>query len=432
MAHVVLPFKPRAWQMPLIDDPAKRITAVVHRRAGKSAGLMWRGIKRALTIARSNPPPRVIHTLPYQVQWDRTGLWDRLAEAGKAIPGARVLVSDRRVILPNGGVYQAGGMDKPDSWRGGYADEVILDEYDDTQADGQATAILPMLADYGGVLVRSGTPKGFGRLKAAYDEAVGPGQSRYLLRWQDTNVLSEEAIFQMRQEMTPEEFAQEFECSFDAPNSGAYYAKLMQDCDRDGRICDVPHDRLLPVFTAWDLGINDSTAIWCIQTTRSGQWRVIRYIEDSGADLSHYVRILQQTGWQFSQHLLPHDVEVSELGTGRSRRDVLQSLGLKNIVTVPAGPGSVADGINATKMLLPKCWFDRNGTAPGVKALWNYRREWNEKGQVFRSQPVHDWTSHAADAFRYAAMGGREPRAIEHKPAYQGRRKTSSTNWMAA
>ena len=185
--HVTLPFTPRAWQVPLIDDPAKRIVAVVHRRAGKSTGLMWRGLKRALTIQRTHPPPRIVHTLPVQVQWSRTGMWDALARAGSLIPGAQVFKSEMRLILPNGAIYQAGGMDKPDSWRGGSADEVILDEYDDTHADGQATAIEPMLADFGGVLVRSGTPKGYGRLKAAYERAgTQPGWSRYLLRWQDT------------------------------------------------------------------------------------------------------------------------------------------------------------------------------------------------------------------------------------------------------
>ena len=159
-----VPATPRPWQIPLLDDRHRTMVAVVHRRAGKSTGLMWRGIKRALSIQRTHPPPRIIHTLPVQVQWARTGMWDVLARAGSLIPGAQVFKSEMRLILPNGGIYQAGGMDKPDSWRGGYADEVILDEADDTHADGQATAIEPMLADFAGVLVRSGTPKGYALL----------------------------------------------------------------------------------------------------------------------------------------------------------------------------------------------------------------------------------------------------------------------------
>lgn len=413
MGLVTLPFKPRPWQIPLINDPARRITAVVHRRAGKSAALMWRGIKRGLSISRTTPPPRVIHTLPFQVQWDRTGLWDRLAEAGRAIPGARVLASDRRLVLPNGAVYQAGGMDKPDSWRGGYADEVILDEYDDTQADGQATAILPMLADYGGVLVRSGTPKGHGQLKQAYDEATGPGSSRYLLRWQDTGVLDQITIDGMRAEMSPEEFAQEFECSFDAPNSGSYWGKVMDEAERAGRVCAVSYDPRLPVTTGWDLGMDDATAIWFCQMTRSGDWRIIDYFEDSGQGLDYYAGVLRGRPYQYDRHLLPHDVRVTEMGTGKSRLDMLTSLGLRNIKPVPSYPGALADGINAVRAAIPRCWFDAEKTALGRKSLWSYRREWQPDRQVFRSAPVHDQHSHGADAFRMLAMGGREARDPE-------------------
>src|ERR1700712_764128 len=117
--HVTLPFTPRPWQAPLKTAPANRLVAVAPRRAGKSTGLMWRGIKRALSIQRTHPPPRIIHTLPVQVQWARTGMWDVLARAGSLIPGAQVFKSEMRLILPNGGIYQAGGLDKPDSWRGG-------------------------------------------------------------------------------------------------------------------------------------------------------------------------------------------------------------------------------------------------------------------------------------------------------------------------
>jgi hypothetical protein len=114
--RLVLPFTPRPWQTKLIDDPAPRIVAVVHRRAGKSTALMWRGLKRALTERK--PLPRVVHILPYGVMWQRTGLWDALAKAAEAIPGATPRRSDMAVKLPNGGTYQCGGADNPDSWRG--------------------------------------------------------------------------------------------------------------------------------------------------------------------------------------------------------------------------------------------------------------------------------------------------------------------------
>lgn len=407
--HVTLPFRPRPWQRPLIEDPAKRIVAVVHRRAGKSTGLMWRGIKRALTIQRREPPPRIIHTLPVQVQWARTGMWDVLARAGRQIPGTQVFKSDMRLVLPNGAIYQAGGMDKPDSWRGGYADEIILDEYDDTHAEGQATAVEPMLADFGGVLVRSGTPKGFGRLKGAYERAAtAPGWSRYLLRHQDTGVLSEDAIQSLRDEMTAEEFAQEMECSFDAPNSGAYYAKALQQATDEGRIGAVPYDPKLPVWTAWDLGMDDSTAIWFVQASPGGEVRWIDYHEAGGVGLETYAAELARKPYVYAKHILPHDVDVRELGTGKSRLDVLGGLGVRPVKIVPAM--APVERINALRLMLPRSRFDAVKCAVGLKMLWHYRREWNAAAEMFRPNPVHDYTSHAADAAGHLAIG------LEEKP----------------
>lgn len=427
--YVTLPFLPRPWQAPLIDDQSRRIVAVVHRRAGKSTGLMWRGIKRGLTIQRRDPPPRVIHTLPVQVQWARTGMWDALARAGAQIPGAQVFKSEMRVVLPNGGIYQAGGMDKPDSWRGGYADEVILDEYDDTHAEGQATAVEPMLADYHGVLVRSGTPKGYGRLKAAYERAgVTEGWSRYLLRWQDTDILTPEAIDQLRAEMTPEEFAQEMECSFEAPNSGAYFAKALHEAEIDGRIGIVPYDPKLPVWTSWDLGMDDSTAIWFVQLSPGGEIRWIDYHESGGVGLEEYAAVLNARRYVYAKHILPHDVDVRELGTGRSRLDVLGGLGVRPVKIVPAM--NPIERINALRMMLPRSRFDAGRCAQGLKALWHYRREWNAGAEVFRPNPVHDWASHGADSAGHLAIGLEE--RVRTAPASPRRHTptTAGTSWM--
>lgn len=428
----MLPFTPRSWQIPLINDPGRRIVAVVHRRAGKSTGLMWRGIKRALSIPRTSPPPRVIHTLPYQVQWDRTGLWDRLASAGRDIPGAKVMKSEMRIILPNGATYQAGGMDKPDSWRGGYADEVILDEYDDTQAEGQATAIEPMLADFDGVLVRSGTPKGYGRLKSAYERAGAVnGWSRYLLRWQDTHALTDDAILSLRSEMTAEEFAQEMECSFETPNSGAYFARELQIAEAEGRIGAVPYDPRLPVWTSWDLGMDDSTAIWFVQMSPGGEIRWIDYHEAGGVGLETYAAECSRRGYTYAKHILPHDVDVRELGTGVSRLEVLTKLGVRPIKIVPAM--KPIERINALRMMLSRSRFDAVKCRDGLKALWHYRREWNPGAEMFRPNPVHDWSSHSADSAGHFAIGvdERPQRTLAPKPIVRHARG-GGNSWMGA
>ena len=444
----VLPFHPRAWQRPLVDDKAKRIVAVVHRRAGKSTALMWRGIRRCLikppaqlAAEKQNKhrgPTRVVHILPFGVMWARTGLWDALAAAARDIPGAEIRKASMSVAFANGAVFQCGGADNPDAWRGGYADECIIDEFDDTPQSMVPLVIEAMLADRDGVLIRSGTPKGNGLLQAAYDRArTTPGYSSYLLDYTKTNALSDEAIERLRQEMSEPEFQQELCCSFEAPNSGSYYGKLLDEADRDGRITSVPYDPSLRVWTAFDLGIDDSTAIWCCQVSRGGEWRLVDYIEDSGAGLDHYVRLLQQRPYVYERHLLPHDASVRELGSGKSRIETLHSLGVRPTRVVRQH--SVADGINAVRLVLPRAWFDAERCARGIHALRHYRREWNESAQTWRSSPVHDHASHGADSFRYLCLGVRESEEkpldsiIErqfptHQTYYEGR---PAASWMS-
>jgi hypothetical protein len=154
----------------------------------------------------------------------------------------------------------------------------------------------------------------------------------------------------------------------------------------------VPHDPALPVTTAWDLGVHDSTAIWFAQVTRSGEWRMIDYIEDSGAGLDHYAQMLQQRAYMFNRHLLPHDAKIREMGSGKSRIETLAGLGIRPTRIVRTH--SIADGINAVRMVLPRCYFDAVRCAKGIHALRHYRREWNEAAQAWRATPVHDHASH--------------------------------------
>ena len=421
---VTLPFSPRAWQRPLIEDNAQRIVAVVHRRAGKSTAFVWRGLRKALTHDRRHmpadrrnlraDPPRVVHVLPERVMWQRTGLWDKVTRAAETIPGAEAFKSELRVLLPNGGVYQCGGMDKPDGWRGGYADEVVEDEADDVIAAGLDMVVVPMLTDYRGARVKVGTPKGNGRLADAYNAAAGqPETSRYLLRWQDTGVLDDKQIDELRRDLDEEEFAQEMECSFTSPNAGSYYGKWLDVAVREERITRVLYDPALPVYTSWDLGMDDSTAIWIFQISPRGEWRWLEYHEDSGIGLDSYAKMLLAKDYIYKRHLLPHDVEVRELTfQGRSRRQYLEGLGVRPIRVVPAA--NPADRVAASRAILPKSWFDAQGCAIGLKMLRGYRRQWNEHMGVWRSEPRHDGASHCADAFGTGAQAASDPQ--EERP----------------
>ena len=440
---VTLPFTPRPWQRPLIEDQSLRIVAVVHRRAGKSTAFAWRGLRKALTHDRRHmaayrrnlkaDPPRVVHVLPERVMWQRTGLWDKIVRAAASIPDAKPFKSELRVELPNGGVYQCGGMDNPDAWRGGYADEVIEDEADDQTAEGLDMVVAPMLADYRGTRVKVGTPKGNGRLADAYNDAASdPGASRYLLRWQDTGVLDDQQITDLRRELDEEEFAQELECSFTAPNAGSYYGKWLDAAIRDERVCKVLYDSALPVYTSWDLGMDDSTAIWFFQISPRGEWRWLEYFEDSGQGLDTYAKLLRDRPYVYRKHLLPHDIEVRELTyQGRSRRQYLDGVGIRPIRVVPAA--NPADRISAARGILPKSWFDAKGCEIGLKMLRGYRRQWNDHMGVWRAEPVHDKSSHCADAFGTGVQGASDPQeeSPPPKPFVLPTRPPQRNAWLA-
>jgi len=178
---------------------------------------------------------------------------------------------------------------------------------------------------------------------------------------------------------------------------GAYYSAQMREAELDGRIGEVPYETSIPVDTWWDLGIGDSMVIWFSQVV-GNEIRLIDYYENSGESLQFYGKILQERGYVYDTHYMPHDAKVRELSTGKSRKQIAESLGIRPIKVVPQLP--VDDGINAVRMILNKCWFDREKCQEGIKTLKNYRKEWDDKHGTWKPKPLHDWASHGADAFR--------------------------------
>lgn len=192
---------------------------------------------------------------------------------------------------------------------------------------------------------------------------------------------------------------------------GSYYGKLLQQAEQDGRIGKVPCEPQLLVNTAWDLGMSDSTAIWFFQhlpVGHMGEWRFIDYYEASGEGLAHYAEVLARKGYRYGVHLAPHDIAVRELGTGRSRLETARNLGI-NFAAVKNLP--IMDGIEAARQVLGAAWFDRDKCAKGLNCLYGYKREYDEARAAYRDYPLHDWTSHGADAFRYAAVGYQRPQS---------------------
>ena len=235
-----------------------------------------------------------------------------------------------------------------------------------------------------------------------------PASSKIVeINWRDNPYFPKvlELVRQNDFEKRPENYDHIWEGAFLTHHEGAYYSLEMRDANAQGRITAVPYETRMPVITAWDLGIGDTTAIWFCQKV-GPETRLIDHYETSGVGLDHYVRVLQSKGYVDDQHILPHDVRVRELGSGKSRLETLQSLGLSNIQIAPQL--NVDDGIQASRSLLATCWFDAEKCSHGVDALRAYHREYDDNNRVWKGRPAHDWSSHSADAFRYLAVGHRE------------------------
>jgi len=222
--------------------------------------------------------------------------------------------------------------------------------------------------------------------------------------WRD-NPWFPEVLEKERQEdlkKRPEAYDHIWEGDFLTHNEGAYYAIEFRNIKAESRIAYVPYEPSVGVVTSWDLGMNDSTSIFFFQVV-GAEIRVIDYYENSGMALDHYSHILQSKPYTYIEHILPHDVRVKELGTGKSRYEMLDSLGVKNITIAPQL--RVDDGIAAVRSILPRCWFDAEKVERGIDCLRQYHRDWDESNKTWRGRPAHDWASHGADAFRYFAVG---------------------------
>ena len=341
--------------------------------------------------------------------------WGYLKQYALPVPGAAPNEGELRVDFPNSARVRLYGADNYDRMRGLYLDGVILDEYGDMSPRAWSEVLRPALSDRRGWATFIGTPKGRNAFYKVHETSKNSSDWYSLtLRASETGLVAGDELADARAMMTPEQYEQEFECSFDASIMGAYYGALIADAERDGRVCDVPIEPALPIHTAWDLGIGDSMAIWVWQAGPEGM-RLVDHIEDHGKPLPHYVAELNARGYVGGTDFVPHDARVRDLGTGKTRLEVLAELKRSpSLVAIH----QVDDGINAVRHMLPRMWFDRSSCADGIEALRQYRTEFDDKTNAYRQRPRHDWTSHTADALRYAAMAYRDMVVVpvEEKP----------------
>ena len=398
---ITIPYKPRPLQKEIHKNLARFSVLVCHRRFGKSVLTVNELIKKCLQCKL--PRPRYYYIAPTYSMAKRIA-WDYLKYYTSVLPKMEYHETELRADLPNGGRIQLLGCERPQTLKGLYMDGVVLDEVAQMPPKMWTEVIRPALSDRKGFMVAIGTPQGHNSFFELYNHGL-QDENWYAKSFKasETNIVDEEELAEAKKMMPPEIYEAEYECSFESSAIGSIYSQSLSKADNEGRITKVPYDSTIKVDTYWDLGMRDKTAIWFVQQKGSAI-HLIDYFEDSGESLEYYASILDERGYVYDTHYLPHDANVREIGTGKSRLEIAQSLGL---VTSIVPKMSIEDGINATRMTLGRCWFDYEKTKDGLDALRQYRWAVTDKGET-KNRPLHDWTSHAADSFRYVCTGLQE------------------------
>jgi phage terminase large subunit len=440
--RIVVPYKPRKWAIPWHASLKRWSVLVLHRRAGKTTALL-NHLQRAATdnawearrlkflepsfterdireLLRARKYGLILPLLKQAkgVAWGPLKhIAQPLIDAGRAKKNE----SDLSIEYGNGSLLRLFGADNPDGFRGWPFSGVGYDEYSQHPPGLHGAVVSKSLADHLGFGIFAGTIIGKNQLYRAHEAAKQEAEDYFTL-WQDVNVsLATETgptITALRRAMaddlkqidlglmTRADYDQEWFLSPEAAIKGAIWGKEMAAVRAQGRIARVPHEPLLPVDTDWDLGIADQMTIWLSQTERTGAVRLIDFYKNQGEGIGHYVRWLQDRsarfGYVYGKHFAPHDIEVRELTTGKSRKATAESMGIRFEVVQRA---SLEDGINAVRLLLPKCWFDEQKTETGREGLSLYRWGWNEALGQFTKEPVHDWACVTADTFVLTRYG---------------------------
>ena len=426
---------PRDHQMKLwtyLRNGGKRAVAVWHRRAGKDEVLL-----HATAVAMAERVANYWHLLP-EFEQGRRAIWGAVnAHTGKrrideAFPHPlreSTNETSMSIRFKNGSTWSVIGSDRYDATVGSGVAGIVYSEY--ALANPSAWAYhRPILEENNGWAVWISTPRGRNHLLQLYNHArTAPGWFAELLTVRDTAALTEEALATALREYQSlygedaglSSYLQEYFCDFTAGLLGAFYAREMRDVRDEQRI--VPIDALPDqyVHRAWDLGVRDDTCIFWWQM-QGGQLAILDCYAASGVGLDHYVEEIEkrerERGWLRGHDYVPHDAKVKEFGSGRTRVETMQLMGLHPLL-VPLA--TIQDGVNAVRRTLPLCVFHPRCEEVGIAALEQYRREWDDDKKAFRANAVHDWTSHPSDAFRYLAQSWRSaPRREVKIPKPEG------------
>jgi hypothetical protein len=385
---------------------------VCHRRAGKTVACVNELVLRGIYTQKANA--RFAYVAPFRQQAKEIA-WTYLKEATNDIRVENPRESELRVKLPNDVWITLYGADNPDALRGLYFDGIILDEFGDMKPSLMGEVILPCLADRAGWLAIIGTAKGRNQFFDYHRKAKHADSGWYykMLKASESHLIPQHELDRLAETMTQAQYNQEMECDFEAALPGRYYAEMINRLEEKGQIArDTLYNPDQSVHVAADVGLRDSTAWWFWQPRPDGI-AVIDYYEAAGKYVDHYLEMLHNKPYTYSEIWLPFDAKAKTLAT---RRSTAEQIRIPSSVLPDRFDGgfvypvrftpklSKQHGIDASRSMLPNCYFDLNNCEPGIDALRSYRRSWNEASSSFSDEPYHDWSSNGADAFRYLSL----------------------------
>ena len=428
---VQIDYKPRKSFLPFHDRKQRWSCLVAHRRAGKTVAAINDIIRAALFC--QSPNPLFGYIAPFRSQ-AKSVAWDYLKRYAAPV-SLLVNEADLSIELVKGGKIRLFGADNADAMRGLGFDGIYMDEYGDFRPSVWGSVIRPSLSDKQGWAVYGGTPKGKNQFWDIYETARQSPKEWFLLRLtaSESGILPDSELSAVKAQITPDQFLQEYECSFEAAILGAYYGTEMREATEKNHICEVKYQPELNTYTAWDLGYRDDTAIWWYQMS-GNEIHIIDYHAVSGASVPELAGIIRSKPYNYTRHFLPHDARAKTLASqGKSVIEQLaEHLGIQSLAIVPNL--SVQDGIQAARMMLPHCWFDESRCREGIEALRQYEREFDEDKKVFRQNPKQTWCSLGADAFRMLAIAWqKEPSGginNANRPLMVGPQNTVTLNEM--
>lgn len=435
---ISLPFhyEPRDYQLPFLKvfdnninngrGKIRKFVLVFHRRSGKD--------KTLINVVAKQMQLKVgayYYMFPSYQQGKKI-IWEGMDRDGfrfldhfpKPLLAGKPNDTEMKLKYRNGSLFQIIGTDNIDSIVGTNPVGVVFSEY--SLQDPRAWDYMrPILAENGGWAVFNYTPRGENHGKDLYDVACADKENYFcqLLTAEDTKAIPQEVLDQERAEIILQHgddalFQQEYMCSFSAPIAGAYYAQQLLLAQKQGRICNVPYETRVPVDTYWDLGIDDSMTIWFCQVVGK-EIRFIDYLEVTGEGIPYCVSELKNKGYVYGEHYWPHDGAVRELGTGVSRKETAESLGLRPLNINPRLHPD--EGIAACRAIFNQCWFDAEKCKRGLLALKSYQKEYDERNKTYKSHPLHNWASHGADGFRTFGIGFNRAKTVSMKGGRTGR-----------